>query len=156
MAINRGKQFEAKFEQDFSQIDGASVDRIYDTVTGYKSISNICDFICYVYPNIFYIECKSVKGNTLPFVNLTQYEKMKNKVGIRGVRVGVVIWFYDHNRVIYVPISSIEKMKNDQKKSVNIRLIDRETYDFVEIPSKLKRVFMDSDYSSLLYLNERM
>ena len=51
---NLGKQFELKFKEDFSKIPESTIDRIYDVTTGYKSISNVCDFICYKYPNIFY------------------------------------------------------------------------------------------------------
>ena len=55
---NLGKQFELKFKEDFLKIPESTIDRIYDVTTGYKSISNVCDFICYKYPNIFYIECQ--------------------------------------------------------------------------------------------------
>ena len=63
-----------------------------------------------------------------------------------------MIWFQDHNAVVYVPISAIDKMKQDGKKSVNMRKIAEEPYDYVLIPSVQKRVFMDSDYSVLLDL----
>ena len=37
-------------------------------------------------------------------------------------------------------------MKKEDVKSVNIRTIDDTDYDFINIPSVKKRVFMDSDY----------
>ena len=81
MANNRGKQFEQKFFRDFkTSFPDGTIDRIYDTTNGYKTISNISDFIGYVYPNILYLECKSHQGNTFPLVNLTQYEKLKNEI----------------------------------------------------------------------------
>lgn len=91
MAVNRGKQFEAHFKKDFMKLENSSIDRIYDSVSGFKAITNICDFIGYVFPNIFYIECKSIKGNTFPLTNLKQYDKLIAKKGIKGVRVGVVL-----------------------------------------------------------------
>lgn len=145
---NLGKQFELKFKEDFSKIPESTIDRIYDVTTGYKSISNVCDFICYKYPNIFYIECKSHKGTSFPFVNLTQYSKLKDKVGIKGVRAGVILWLYEKDLVLYVPISTISQMMTDGKKSVGIRDLDK--YNIIKIPSIKKRVFMDSDYSVLL------
>jgi len=155
MAKNRGKQFERKFAEDFQRsFPNGTLDRLYDQMSGYKTISNISDFIGYNYPNIFYLECKSHEGNTFPLSNLTQYEPLSRKVGIKGVRAGVIIWFTDHDRVIYVPISTITKMKEDNVKSVNIRLIDEEMYKYVNIPSTKKRVFMDSDYSVLMNLKE--
>lgn len=91
MALNKGKQFETRVRYDFKRIPNTSVDRIYDTQSGYKSISNISDFIVYKYPNIFYIEVKSHKGNTFPLQCLTQYEKLTFKCGIPGVRAGVIL-----------------------------------------------------------------
>jgi len=69
----------------------STIDRLYDTTNGFKSISNISDFIGYCYPNVFYLECKSHLGNTFPLANLTQYEKLTCKVGIKGVRAGMVL-----------------------------------------------------------------
>lgn len=153
MAYNKGKAWELKFKEDFKKsLPDSTIDRIYDQISNYKNISNVSDFIAYSYPNIFYIECKSKKGNTFPFVNLTQYEKLLSKVGIKGVRAGVILWFIDHDIILYVPISTITKMKEEGKKSVNIKDIDN--YNIIKIPSVKKRVFSSGDYSVLLNLKE--
>lgn len=154
MSSNQGKAFEQKFKEDFLKIPNSSLDRLVDIMSGYKYISNICDFIGYVFPNIFYLELKSIKGNTFPLTNLTQYDKLLQKAGIKGVRTGVVIWFRDHDRVLYVPIKTVQQLKKDNKKSVNIKTIAEEAYRVIEIPSKKKRVFLDSDYSILTELVE--
>ena len=107
MNINRGKQFEVKFKEDFLRISGVSIDRLYDQVSGMYGVRNICDFIAYHYPNMFYIELKSHAGNTFPFSNLKQYEKLYPKVGIPGVRVGVILWFTEHDKIYYIPLSTI-------------------------------------------------
>lgn len=91
MANNYGKKFEHKFEEDFLKIPGSSLDRLYDPGFGLRGVSNICDFIGYIYPNIYYLECKSKKGNTFPLTNLTQYEKLLKKIKVRGAVVGVII-----------------------------------------------------------------
>lgn len=154
MARDKGKEFELKFKQDFVRtVPDSSIDRIYDSVSGYKSVSNIADFICYKFPNLFFIELKSCKGASLPFLNITQYDKLKDKVGILGVRAGVILWLYEKDIVMYIPISTITKMKNDGKKSVGLKAIE-EGYNIKIIPSVKKRVFMDSDYSCLLELEE--
>ena len=68
MSINYGKQFEQRFKEDFiKSFSECSVDRLYDSVSGMYGVKNICDYICYAYPNIFYIECKSHKGASIPF-----------------------------------------------------------------------------------------
>ena len=152
--MNIGKQFEQKFKEDFLKIPDSTVDRLYDTMYGYKSISQISDFIGYIYPNIFYLECKEHKGNTFPLSNLTQYSKLKEKVGIPGVRVGVIIWFSDHDKILYVPISTITKMLLTNKKSVNIQDLSKEEYVIYDIPAIKKKVFLSADYSILKNLKE--
>lgn len=154
MAQNYGKQFEQKFKEDFLKVENASLDRLYDVMFGYKAISQVSDFIGYIYPNIFYLECKSTHGNTFSLEKLTQYDKLLTKVGIKGVRTGVILWFVDHHKVLYVPISSIRKMKEDGKKSVNVKMLSENEYFILEIPSKLRRTFLDSDYSILTTLTE--
>lgn len=92
MPRDYGKAFEERFKEDFLKtVPNCSLDRIYDVTFGYKDISNISDFIGYSYPYIFYLECKSHKGASLPFDVITQYPKLVKKVGIPGVRAGVVM-----------------------------------------------------------------
>lgn len=79
---------------------------------------------------------------------------MKTKVGIKGVRAGVVLWMIDYDKVIYLPVSAISKMMADGKKSFNIKMLDDKSYNIYEIPSVKKRVFLDSDYSVLAALKE--
>lgn len=157
MAYNLGKAFEQKFKENFlATVPNSSVDRLYDPVGGYKAITNICDFICYKEPNIFYIECKSHKGNTFPFSCLTQYEKLLSKIGIPGVRVGVILWMIEKDVVVYLPLSTIRQMKDDGKKSFNVYtdLFKNKVYNIIEIPSIKKRTFMNSDYIVLTTLKE--
>jgi hypothetical protein len=153
--INLGKEFEQKFKLDFLRtMPNSTIDRIYDSVSGYKAISNVCDFIGYKEPNIYYIECKSHKGKSFPFSNLSQYDDLKLKVGIPGVRAGVVLWLYEYDKVLYVPISTVTSIKNDGIKSVSLTMLDKKKYNIIEIPSIKKRVYMDSDYSILQNLKD--
>ncbi len=152
--INRGKQFEKKFYNDFLKLPGSTLDRIYDQISGRNDLKNICDFIGFCKPYGFYIECKSKQGNTFPLTFLTQYDRLVTKVGIPGVRVGVVIWFIDWDKVIYCPISTITQLKADGKKSVNIKMLEDSKYRLIDLPSTKKRVFLDTDYSPLLSLKE--
>ena len=87
MSDNRGKEFEHKLRADFiKSIPNSTIDRLYDSMNGFRGISNISDFIGYAYPNIFYIECKTHKGASIPFDQITQYDKLKydNKEEIVG------------------------------------------------------------------------
>ena len=111
MPNNRGKAFEAKFKTDFQKsFPEGTIDRIYDVTSGHKTVSNICDFLGYNYPNIFYLECKSHLGNTFPLANLTQYDKLKDKVGIKGVRVGVILWICNYIIVYMIILLYIERV----------------------------------------------
>lgn len=154
--MNYGKDFELKFKKDIlDSIPNSSVDRLYDPMGYYSGVSNICDFIFYHEPNIFYLELKSHKGASIPFKNVTQYEKLREKVGIPGVRAGVIIWLYEKdNAIFYLPISTIEQMKNDGEKSFGIRHLNNNKYFYLNFPSKKKRVFYDTDYSLLLTLKD--
>lgn len=155
MGSNRGKQFELRFKEDWIRSMSSCIDRIYDQVSGYKTVSNISDYIAFKYPLLFYLECKSTNEGTFNFARLTQYDKLVSKLGCeKGVRIGVVIWFVNNDRVIYVPIKTIKEMKSDGLKSVNIRTIDGSGYRFFDIPSKKLRVFMESDYSILTKTEE--
>ena len=154
MPTNYGKAFETKLKEDFLKVEGSTIDRLYDPVGGFHGISNVSDFIGYIYPNIYYLECKSHNGNTFPLANLTQFDKLKEKVGIPGVRAGVVIWFIEHKKVVYVPISTFIKLKEDGKKSFNIKMLGSEEYFSLEIPGKAKRLFIDSDYNILKNLED--
>jgi len=150
MAKNLGKKFEARFLKDWLQsMPDSDGERLYDPGFGMKGISNISDFICYSYPYQYYIECKTIKGNTFPFTNLKQYKKLIEKCPTKGTRRGVIIWFNERDKVVYVPIIEIEKMKSDGKKSVNIKMLNDNNYHIIDIASKKLRTMMESDYSIL-------
>lgn len=151
--MNIGKSFEERFKEDWKKsFPNGTIDRLYDSMSGYLSISTVSDFICYNYPYMYYIECKAHKGASLPFTNITQYDKIKMKVGIPGIRAGIVLWLYEKDKVFYIPISTITKMKEDGEKSVGLRSLSK--YDIIEIPSKKLRTYMESNYSILSKLEE--
>ncbi len=151
--LNRGKEFEQKVKQDFLKIPGSHLERLYDSMGGYKSIKTRSDFIGYIYPNQYFLEVKSVHGNTFPFTNLKQYNGLLEVSGIHGIRSGVIIWFVDHQIVCYVPVRTIKQMKQEGLKSVNVKYIkEGSAYRIINIPSKARKIFLDSNYSILTTL----
>lgn len=152
---DRGKQFEDKFRKDWmNSFPNSVIIRLPDQMSGYKTTSrNVCDFICFNDGILYLIECKSHKGASIPFDCIGQFSLMRNYVGIKGVRVGVLLWLYEKDVEYYVPISTVEKMKKEGKKSVGIRSYFDE-YNIKLIPSKKKKVFLDADYQVLLDLQE--
>ena len=150
-----GKKFEQKLREDWEKLEDSVIVRLFDVMSGFKSISNISDFIGYHYPNIFFIEAKTTQGNTFPLDRLTQYKDLLKVAGKKGVRAGAIIWFRDHKKVIYVPVLTFKKLYEDDKKSVNIKMLDTKEYNIIEIPGEAKRLFIDSDYSVLFNLPEK-
>lgn len=152
--MNIGKKFEERFKIDWIEtFPKATVTRLYDVTSGYTNISTISDYICYNYPNQFFIECKTHKGASIPFTNITQYDKMIKEVGKPGVRVGVILWLNEKDKVYYVPTSTITKMKEDGKKSVGIKSVS-EGYRIIEIPCKKLIHYMKCDFNCLMQLQD--
>ncbi len=150
--INLGKKFEERFKLDWKEtFPQSTITRLYDVTTGYRAMSTICDYICYNYPYQFFIECKTHKGASLPFNNITQYDKMLKEVGKPGVRVGVILWLNEKDIVYYIPISTVANMKKDGKKSVGINSINNK-YDIISIPCKKLIHYMKCDFSCLMDL----
>ena len=151
MAINRGKQFETVVKDCFQKVPHTAVVRLHDQTTGFVGSSNICDFIVYHYPNQYFIECKSVHGNTLPFSNITdnQWQGMLEMSKIHGVWAGVVCWWCDHDVTKFIPIDTLEAMRKADCKSVRYDLqqyiADRFIYSIYNIEGKKKRIFFDYD-----------
>ena len=142
MTVSRAKQFENKFKEDWLKLPNAFVLRLPDQQSGYRgSSTNPCDFICYSYPNLFLLELKSHEGNVFPFSAFRQYDKLKDieSLKIDGVKVGVILWMIDHDKLLYIPIDTFIKLKNDDKKSFNIKYLESKEYFSVEIPSNKPR-----------------
>ena len=149
MGVNRGKDFESVIKQNFESIEDISIDRLHDQTTGFAGSSNICDFIVYNYPHELYLECKSCYGNTLSFNNITerQWSGLLEKSKISGVGAGVMIWFIDHDKTVFIPIQTLVAAKAAGKKSINIKEIYDAplAYSSIEVIGKKKRIFFEYD-----------
>lgn len=152
MAVSRGKDFERIIRESFEKIPGVSVDRLHDQTTGYRGSQNICDFIVYKAPYQYYIECKSVHGNTLPFKNITdtQWGGLLEKSQIDGVRAGIICWWIDRDKTFFIPIEYLELLRLDNLKSIHVGMAQsaysekKEKFP-IEIRGKKKRIFFDYD-----------
>lgn len=155
---NKGKLFEKQFKSDWTRsFPEGFLLRLPDQQSGYFGTSrNLCDFIAFTNSCLFLMECKSIKRNTFPLRNLTQYEKLLAKKDIKGARTGAIIWFIDHDKVVFVPIKTFEQCFKEGLKSINVKMIGDKNYFIIDIPSKKKRTFLESDYSVLLNLDEEL
>lgn len=151
MPENKGKSFEKRFSEDWKRsFPDSFLLRLNDQLSGYLTVSsNPCDFICMPYSELFLIECKSHKGSSISFDVIPQYERMLEYRHMPNIRPGVIVWFYEKDRVVWVPLSSMIAMHKDGEKSIKLSKLDSGCYDFIEIPSKKLRTFMQSDYTVL-------
>ena len=150
MAVNHGKAFENIFKADWIKtFPEAFIYRLPDIQTGYKNSNNPCDFFCYVDGKLFLVECKVTLESTLNFSKIPQYERLLPYKNILGVNPGILVWFESYDKVYWCPITEVEKIKNENKKSIKYIDLKNKVYNMIEIPSIKKRVFMESDYSIL-------
>ena len=161
MAVNYGKKFEDVVREAFEKVPGVSIDRLHDQTTKFKGTSaNICDFIVYREPYEYYIECKSVHGNVLPFSNITdtQWKGLLKKSQIKGVFAGVICWWIDKDTTAFLPIEMLQYLKNKGYKSVAYYAnwvefdADAPDWNWCWIKGKKKRVFFEYDMEE--FLNE--
>lgn len=157
--VNRGKDFESVVKKSLESIEGCSVDRLHDQTSGFAGSSNICDFIVYKKPVLWYIECKCCYGNTLSIhsnspkkkygaISNNQWEGLLDKSKIEGVTAGIIVWFIEHDRTIFIPIQELECKRNKGYCSVNIKELD--TWSHAKLYGQKKRVFFDYDMKSFL------
>lgn len=157
MGFNRGKDFENVIRKAFKRVDGVSIDRLNDNTAGFKGIAGICDFIVYKKPYEYYIECKSVHGNTLPFSNITtnQWNGLLEKSKIEGVFAGVICWWVDKDITKFIPIQFLQMAKDKHFVSIPSDyekkwILDDYKYLPFNIMGKKKRVFFEYDMSRFL------
>lgn len=147
-----GKKFEDIFKQNWKKCFPTTfLFRLHDQITEFKETSkNPCDFIAMPTEKmLFLIELKEHKGLSVPFAAIPQYERLLKYKDYLYTYPGVIIWFSEKDKVIWVSVQEMEKMVNDGKKSISLKMLDEKLYNIIEIPSVKKRVFLESDYTIL-------
>lgn len=153
-----GKKFEDRFKKDYQRcFPNTLIYRLPDQQSGYAGggSQNPCDFFCYPSTCVLMVECKAHKGASIPFSAIPQYDRMLDYKGLDKTHVGVVVWFYEKDLVIWVSIEEMEKMVIDGEKSIGLRMTDtkkpyKKAYNIITIPSVKLRTFMESDYNYLV------
>jgi hypothetical protein len=161
MAVNRRKQSEDVIKEGFERVHNVSIDRLHDQTTGFKGSTNICDFIVYQKPFQYYIECKSIHGNTLSifgtkpenkYGNITnkQWEGLLEKSKIYGCVAGIMCWWVDRDVTLFIDIRLLQLLREGGYKSIRYDLDDSLV---ISVPGTKKRVFFDYD---MKYFLDRM
>ena len=140
---------------------GVTIDRLHDQMNGFAGSANISDFIVYKYPHEYYIECKSVHGNTLPFSNISknQWNGMLDKSKIDGVFAGVLCWWIDKDVTTFIPIQFLQMAKDKHFVSIPSDyetkwILDDYKYLPFNIIGKKKRVFFEYDMEEFFKITD--
>lgn len=147
---NKGKKFEDVIKESFLKVPDVSIDRLRDAPKKLKNVDNPSDFIVYKKPHEIYVECKSHKGNTLPFscIREEQIKGMLNKALIPGVIAGIIVWYIDRDITVWLSIDVIVTLMEFGYKSINIKDLDKIPHKIV--PGKKKRIYFDYDMNKFL------
>lgn len=149
-----GKDAEQKIREWLSRPDqGYSCDRVPDQMSGLYMVSrNICDFICYKYPYMYYIESKATYKDNFPFSMIlpNQRDGLLMKSNIQGCFGWVIVLFASYQRAFKFEIQDILELEASGQKSLNIKKIDSWPIRYKElqtVPNRRKKLL---DYTGEL------
>lgn len=154
-----GKKAEAKIKDWLNRPDdGYCFDRIPDQLSGFYGSSNICDFICYKHPYMYYIESKATYSDRFDFSMLSDIQRngLVAKDKIEGVNGLVFVLFAEHKRAFLFSATDIQKCLDENiTKSLNIKKIDKWPIKYAEVrtlPSR--KTLLDYDGELEEYVNQ--
>ena len=151
---NRGKQFEDIIKTSLLKVNDVvgrkvvDVQRLYDTTNGFSGVKQPSDFVVYLYPHIYYLECKSTHAHTLNQSYITQLVELEKKSKVEGVIAGTFIWYISDEVTIYVPVNTLVQHFKCHK-SVSVKDINNgelaSSGAFYILEGHKKRVFWEYD-----------
>lgn len=146
MAVNRGKDFEQVVRDSFEAVPDTTVYRLHDDMSGFKGVKNPCDFLIYHRPILYAIECKATNKQSLPFTNITEYQwsELLKMGDVDGVIAGVMCWYVNYDRTVFLPIEFLEMLKQNGAKSIRY---DADDSHIIDIKGRKKRVFWEYDFN---------
>lgn len=157
MFSNAGKQFEKDFE---NSIVRCGMDMYYkrekDDMGLMRGVFNCYDFLMFYMDTLYLLELKSVKGGTLPYVNIgerkmsketgkleTTYKRLEKLVhlsNVHGVKCGFLVEFRKSEEVYYIPAKemfTLISQEGEHRKSVDSKFCKEH---FIQIPRELAKV----------------
>ena len=79
---------------------------------------------------------------------------MKDYRGLKNTHVGVIVWFYEKDTIIWVSIDEMVKMKETEgEKSIGLRMLKENypvKYRIINVPATKLRTFMEADLKYLV------
>lgn len=138
MSTSLGKKAEQKIKEWLDKPEtGYSFDRIPDQLGGFYGGRNICDFICFKSPYMFYIESKETEHDRFEFSRISevQYYGLLKKSKIENCFGLVFVLFSTYKRCFIFKIEDIDVLIKSGKKSVNVKKIDKWNIPYIEVPT---------------------
>ena len=165
MATSRGKQFEKIVQRDLNKVDNLLCERLHDITSGYVNLNTPSDYIVYKNPNIYYLECKSIHGPSIPINNLIQLDRINTRIkDIYGAYGKFLIWFIDYKETFIVDATLLNDYINREeylipyldkefKKSINRKEFNDMCSNKVDgislIPAQYKRIFPKFNFNNV-------
>lgn len=145
MAESIGKKAEKKIREWLDRPeDGYCFDRIPDPIGGFYGQRNICDFLCFKSPYLWYLESKATESDRFDFSMLSenQYYGLLEKSRISNVFGAVVVLFVTYQRAFIFDIREIDRLNQSGRKSLNIKKIEKWGIEYQEIQTIPSRKMM--------------
>lgn len=144
--VNRGKDFERVVRESFEKVPDTTVYRLPDQQSYKVGSKNPCDFMIYHKPILVALECKATNKPSLPFANISEYqwEQLLKMSDVSGVVAGIMCWFVNYDKTLFIPIRFLEILKQNGAKSIRY---DADDMSIIEIQGKKKRVFWEYNMS---------
>ena len=121
--INSGQKFQDDFQASCIE-QKLCIDRVKNQSGGKAGVSNICDFIVFAHPFLYYLELKSYGGKRFPFDDLrpNQYEGLMMKSTYPSVYAGVLLnlRFSGEEHAFFVDIRYIRDLKTSGNRSISL------------------------------------
>ena len=94
---------------------------------------------------MYAIECKATNKPSLPFANITdfQWSELLEMSQVSGVVAGIMCWYVNYDRTVFIPMQFLEHLKQNGAKSIRY---DADDWAIIEIQGQKKRVFWDYDF----------
>ena len=131
-----GKKAESKIKEWLDKPDqGYCFDRIPDQISGMYGSKNICDFILFKSPYMYYIESKATWNDRFDFASITDYQRdnLLKKSQISNVFGLVIVLFSTYQRAFIFNIQAIKQALDSGVKSLNIKKLSNWNISYSEI-----------------------
>ena len=150
MPQNRGKAFEKIIRNAFLKCPNTLCERLNDGMSGYINASrNPADLIVYKKPYMYYVECKSIHGASIPIANFKQLDLIAERCNVDGVKGKFIVWYATYQKTYWIDYKVILGFIKLGLKSINYHKLF-ECDGVKEIPAKYKRVYGEYDFTSIL------